>query len=153
MKLVLKTKVQGYYTDVMEAFDRQLFEALAPPIGKLEIVEFTGSKKGDIVHLRFLSPLKAEWISDITDHGQDEKSTYFIDVGRVLPPGLKFWKHRHIVEKIDDKTSFIIDDISYKGLNSVLSWLMYPILFLSFYPRKRIYRKYFDELASSSTMI
>jgi ligand-binding SRPBCC domain-containing protein len=148
MKLVLKTKVQGYYLDVMEAFDRQLFEALAPPIGKLEIVEFTGSKTGDVVHLRFLSPIKAEWISDITDHGQDKKSTFFIDEGRVLPPGLKYWKHRHIVEKIDDKSSMIVDDITYEGINSVLTYLMYPALFFSFYPRKMIYRKYFDHLAS-----
>ena len=144
MNIKLKTRVNGHYLEVMKRFNRKLFEALLPPIGKTEIVEFTGSKKGDVVHLRFISPIKAEWISDITDHGQDEEEAWFIDEGRVLPFGLKSWKHRHIVRKIDDQTSEIIDDITYQGSNTLLSALMYPGLWMSFFPRKPIYKKYFS---------
>jgi len=36
----------------MAAFDRQLFEALKPPVGEMEIKEFTGSQKGDKVHIQ-----------------------------------------------------------------------------------------------------
>jgi len=82
MNLTLKTQVKGNYRKVMERFDLQLFEALKPPVGKMEIVEFTGSKKGDRVHLRFVSPIKAEWISDIIKDDINEERAIFVDVGR-----------------------------------------------------------------------
>jgi len=145
MRIKLNTQVQGHYLEVMKRFDRKLFEALLPPVGKTEIVDFTGSETGDKVHLRFITPFKAEWISDITEHGQNEEEAWFVDEGRVLPFGLTYWKHRHIVRKIDDNTSEIIDDITYKASNSLFSLVMYPGLYLSFYPRKPIYRKYFKK--------
>ena len=73
MRIKLNTQVQGHYLEVMKKFDRKLFEALLPPVGKTEIVDFTGSETGDKVHLRFITPFKAEWISDITEHGQNEE--------------------------------------------------------------------------------
>ena len=99
MNIQLKTKVDGNYKDIIKQFDRQLFEALKPKGAKMEIVEFTGSKKGDIVHLRFLSPIKAEWISKITEDNEDEKEAYFIDEGIKLPFPLSYWRHKHIVKK------------------------------------------------------
>ena len=143
MRILLTTRVDGHYQDVMERFDRSLFEALLPPVGKTEIVEFTGSKTGDKVHLRFITPLKAEWVSDITEHGQDENETWFVDEGRILPFGLTYWKHRHIVRKVNENTSEIIDDITFKASNSLFTFIMYPGLWLSFYPRKSIYKNYF----------
>ncbi len=47
MNITLKTEVRGNYLKIMEHFDRDLFEALKPPFGEMQIVEFTGSKKGD----------------------------------------------------------------------------------------------------------
>jgi ligand-binding SRPBCC domain-containing protein len=146
MKIKLSTVVSGHYLEVMKRFDRDLFTALLPPVGKTEIVEFTGSETGDKVHLRFITPFKAEWISDITDHGQDEDHAWFVDEGRTLPFGLKYWRHKHIVKKVDDHTSEIIDDITFKASNTVFSMLMYPGLWLSFIPRKPIYRKYFQKI-------
>lgn len=143
MRIELRTRVPGNYRDIMDRFDRKLFEALAPPVGKLEIVEFTGSKRGDRVHIRFLSPVKAEWISAITDHGQDEATAWFVDEGVKLPFPLKYWRHRHVVEKLGEEESVIVDDISFRAENPLFTLLMYPLLFFGFYPRKRIYRKYF----------
>ena len=143
MKIRLQTKVKGYYTDVMSRFDKDLFKALEPDLGKMEIVEFTGSKKGDRVHLRFLQPFKAEWISDIVEDGRDDNSAYFIDEGVKLPFGIQNWRHIHIVEKIDERSSWIIDDIEYTGRNQLHTLLLYPMLFLAFYPRKQKYRSYF----------
>jgi len=144
MNLLLKTKVQGHYLEVMKKFDLNLFEALKPPLAKMEIVEFTGSEKGDRVHIKFLAPIKAEWVSLITDHGHDEKKAYFIDEGKVLPFPLKQWKHTHIVEHLDDEHSIIIDDIEFSCSNALMTLLTYPALYFSFYPRKRIYKKYFS---------
>ena len=143
MRILITTRVNGHYLDVMESFDRELFQALLPPVGNTKIVAFTGSKTGDKVHLRFISPFKAEWVSEITDHGYNENEAWFVDEGRILPFQLRYWKHRHIVRKVDDVTSEIIDDITYKASNTLLSLIMYPGLWLSFYPRKFAYRKYF----------
>lgn len=146
MHIKLSTPVKGNYIDVMNAFDLKLFEALKPPVGKMEVKEFTGSKKGDKVHLQFISPVKAEWISDIVEDGTTDDMAYFVDVGVVLPWPLRTWKHKHIVQRIDDDTSMIIDDITYGTSTKILSLLMYPALFASFYPRKKIYKKYFEKL-------
>lgn len=146
MNLVLTTTVKGNYKKVMAAFDRSLFEALKPPVGRMEIVEFTGSKKGDKVHLRFHSPIKADWISDITEDKITDDMAYFVDVGVKLPWPLATWTHRHIVKKVDEETSMIVDDITFTASNSILSLMMYPAIFMGFYPRKRIYREYFGQV-------
>lgn len=144
MNIRLTTKVKGNYKEIMRQFDRKLFEALKPENADMEIVEFTGSEKGDKVHLKFHSPVKAEWISHITENGESEKEAYFIDEGVKLPFPLSYWKHKHIVQKITNDSSYIIDDISFKGTNSLLSILMYPAIYVAFYPRKKIYQKYFS---------
>ncbi|MDB4438831.1 hypothetical protein N9176_01135 [bacterium] len=146
MKLILKTSVKGNYKKIMSAFDRNLFEALKPPIGQMEIVEFTGSQKGDKVHIKFLSPIKAEWVSDIVEDGVNDKQAWFVDVGVKLPWPLASWTHCHIVEKIDDENSLIIDDITFSGRNFIFSLLLFPAIFLGFYPRKNIYQDYFKKL-------
>jgi ligand-binding SRPBCC domain-containing protein len=146
MKIILKTIVKGHYIQVMEHFDKDLFEALKPPVGEMVIEEFTGSKKGDRVHLRFVSPISMEWISDITEHGTDDQEAYFIDEGSLLPYPLKSWTHRHIVRHINDNTCEIIDDISYEGSNQIWTNLLYPVIYLSFLPRKKVYKTYFDLL-------
>ncbi|MFT6322208.1 MAG: ligand-binding SRPBCC domain-containing protein [Granulosicoccus sp.] len=143
MNIQLKTKVDGNYQDIMRLFDRNLFEALKPKNAKMEIVTFTGSKKGDKVHLRFLSPIKAEWISEITEDGENEKETYFIDEGVKLPFPLSSWKHKHVVRKITENSSYIIDDMTFEGINSFFTLFLYPALYIAFYPRKSIYKSYF----------
>jgi ligand-binding SRPBCC domain-containing protein len=130
----------------MAGFDRDLFLALAPPFPKIELKKFTGSETGDEVHIRFKSPVNKDWISDITDHGIDEKEAYFVDVGRVVPPPLKTWKHRHIVRKISETESEIIDDIEFSSGFAILNVLMYPALLIGFLPRKRIYKKFFSSI-------
>ena len=145
MHIRLATEVDGHYLEVMDRFDLDLFEALKPKVGKMEVEQFTGSKKGDIVSINFLSPVKAKWVSEITEDGSDEHQAYFIDEGVTLPFPLKYWQHRHIVKKVAEDKSLIIDDITYKASNGILSLLMYPALFLSFYPRKKVYRRYFKQ--------
>ena len=143
MNIQIRTKVDGNYKDIMRQFDRKLFEALKPSLADMEVVSFTGSKTGDKVHIRFNSPIKTEWISLITDHGENEKESFFIDEGVQLPFPLSYWQHKHIVRKITNTTSYIIDDMTFKGPNFIISWLLYPAIYIGFYPRKKIYKKYF----------
>lgn len=139
------THVEGYYLDVMDRFDLALFKALAPPLVPLEILNFTGSKTGDQVHLRFGKPVNMDWVSKITDHGSNEQLAYFVDEGVKLPFPLSTWHHQHVVQKISDSQSMIIDIIDFKAQNTFLSVLIYPILYFSFYQRASTYRKYFQE--------
>jgi ligand-binding SRPBCC domain-containing protein len=145
MNIKLKTKVDGNYKDIMRQFDLKLFEALKPRYGNMEIIQFTGSKSGDKVHLQFNSPLKAEWISIIIDHGETKTSSFFIDEGIKLPFPLSYWRHKHIVQKITNSTSYIIDDITFKGPFFLLTWILYPAIYIGFYPRQKIYKKYFNK--------
>ena len=146
MNIILKTTVKGNYKKVISAFDIHLFEALKPPTGEMEIIAFTGSQKGDKVHIRFIKPIKADWISDIVEDQITADKAWFVDVGTVLPWPLASWTHHHIVEKIDEKNSIIIDDMTFTGKNFLFTLLLYPIIFIGFYPRKRIYKQYFDKL-------
>jgi len=145
MNIKFETTVQGHYLEVMKGFDRDLFEALKPKHGSMDIIEFTGSKKGDRVHIRFTSPIKADWVSLITADGHDEQEAYFIDEGQELPFPLKYWQHKHIVRKIDEQTSLIIDDITFKAGNRLMSTAMYPAIYLGFAPRAKIYQNYFGK--------
>jgi len=146
MNVTLKTRVKGNYKKVIAAFDIHLFEALKPPIGEMEVIEFTGSQKGDKVHLRFIRPIKAEWISDIVEDQITDNKAWFVDVGTLLPWPLATWTHRHIVEKIDENNSMIIDDMTFAGKNFLLTLLLYPAILIGFYPRKSIYKQYFEKL-------
>jgi len=145
MNIQLKTKVDGNYRDIIKKFDRHLFEALKPKYGKMQIVKFTGSQKGDLVHLQFLSPIKMEWVSEITEDGENEKEAYFIDEGVKLPFPLSYWRHKHIVQKITADTSYIIDDMTFKGANFLITLFLFPVLYIAFYPRKSIYKSYFKK--------
>ena len=146
MTIQFKTLVKGNYKTVMQQFDRKLFEALKPAVGEMEIVEFTGSKKGDRVHIRFLSPVKAEWISLITEDGENEEEAWFVDEGKKLPFPLAYWRHQHIVKKATEDTCWIIDDIEFKGKNPLLTAILYPGIYAGFAPRKKIYQKYFGKV-------
>ena len=144
MHIVINTKVDGYYKNVMKAFDLKLFEFLQPKGAKTQIVDFTGSSKGDKVHIRFLSPIKADWISEIIDDNITDDKAYFIDQGTIMPWPLKKWNHKHIVIKASDSTSIIKDDISYKTSNYLLDFLIYPVMYFTFLQRKPLYQKYFN---------
>lgn len=69
---------------------------------------------------------------------------YTTDEGVKLPYPLTYWKHRHIVRKVTEDTSCIIDDITFKGPNALFTLLLYPAIYLGFYPRKKIYRAIFN---------
>lgn len=144
MNLILKTNVRGHYLQVMDRFDESLFNALKPVGVKMIVTQFTGSKTGDTVVLEFTSPIKAKWISKITDHGHDEDQAYFVDEGTQLPFPLKSWTHKHIVQRVDDERSIIVDDMTFSTGSSIVDYLLYPFMYIGFYPRKSSYKKYFN---------
>jgi ligand-binding SRPBCC domain-containing protein len=146
MQLTITTRVKGHYKDIFTKFDRELFEALKPIGVGLDLLRFDGSKKGDFVMLRITPPFFSKgitWLSEITDNHNGSDYQYFTDEGRTLPWPLVSWRHRHIVKKIDEEHSWIIDDISYKTPNVWLDYMVYPALYFTFYQRVFVYRKFF----------
>ena len=143
MNIILKSKVKGNYKDLMTRFDAVLFEYLKPSDSLMKVIEFTGSKKGDKVHLELFFPIKCEWISNIVADDINETEAYFIDEGVLLPPFLGYWKHIHKIKKVNENNSQIIDDISFEARWKWATPFLYPILFLAFAPRISAYKKYF----------
>ena len=144
MRLVLKSTVKGDYKEVMSRFDRNLFEFLKPKGANMEFEKFTGSKTGDEVHLKFVSPIKMKWVSHIIDHGTDHQKTYFVDKGVVLPFFLGFWEHHHIIEN-HGENCVIVDDMRFKAPIKLLTPLLYPMMLVGFLPRKKAYQEYFGK--------
>jgi ligand-binding SRPBCC domain-containing protein len=129
----------------MEQFERPLFEALKPAGVKMEIIAFTGSKKGDHVHIRLKNLRKGDWISLITEDGMNEKEAWFVDEGTTMPFGLIYWRHCHSVQRQSETTSIIVDDLTFKTKNFLVGWFLYPLLWLGLYQRKKVYRKFFRD--------
>lgn len=128
---------------VFEGFDSKLFTYLLPPGARL--IQFGGSVTGDVVHLKL--PLAGEWVSVIVENGNTETGYYFVDQGKKLPFPLKEWTHKHIIEAYQGGTR-IVDDMRYSTGNSLLNWLLFPVLYLSFYPRTWQYKNYFTKVGN-----
>jgi ligand-binding SRPBCC domain-containing protein len=144
MQIRLTSEVKQNYKVVMKRFDRKLFEFLKPPDQVLELIAFTGSKKGDRVHLKLKFPFFTDWVSDITADYEDEQHSFFIDQGTTLPPFLSYWHHKHIVQKVDENKSLIVDEMTFKAGWVWLTPILYPFIYFAFLPRVRAYKKYFN---------
>ncbi|MFK7756860.1 MAG: hypothetical protein AB8B53_08005 [Flavobacteriales bacterium] len=138
MNITLRSKVKAELYEVHSGFNSDLFTYLLPLGAKL--LEFGGSETGDMVHLKL--PLAGEWKSEIIKHGKTEDSFYFIDVGRTLPFPLQKWRHEHTLQRNGNST-IIIDDMTFSSGFKLLDILIYPGLFLAFWPRTWQYDNYF----------
>ena len=138
INITLRSKVSGELTAIYKHFDADLFRYLLPPGAQL--IEFGGSKQGDIVHLKL--PIAGDWISEITENGVSAETCYFIDEGRKLPFPLKEWRHKHILHRQGNNT-IVEDNMNFSTGNIITDILFYPVLFLSFFPRVWQYNRYF----------
>lgn len=144
MQIIIETNVEQNYLSVKEGFNEQLFKKLAPPFPPVKLLQFDGSKKGDVVslELNFIF-FKQKWTSDIIADETNEQEYYFIDKGVELPFFLKEWEHKHRIIN-NGQGSIIRDEITYKGPFGLFTVLLYPALYLQFLYRKPIYRKIFS---------
>lgn len=146
MKILLRTIVDCPIEQVAGNFDRELFEFLLPPHFVATLVNYEGSKPGDRIHLTFKIPWKSDWISVIKESINESDFYQFIDEGAKLPFGLKKWRHRHQIRRISENQTEIIDDMHFSTTFWLLDLLAWPVLFVSFFPRKRLYRTYFKDI-------
>ena len=145
MHVTLRTAVAQPPAQVMAGFTRELFVALAPPFPKLRVLRFDGCHTGDQVEIELDTLVKRlPWTSLIVDDGQLPDGTlFFVDEGRVLPPPLRYWRHRHLIEPGPRGGSVIVDDLEYRSSSRVLDTLLYPAMWAQFAWRQPIYRRWF----------
>lgn len=141
-RVVLRTKVNGYYTDVFQRFDKDLFNYLFPPSFIASLVYNEGSDPGNRVKVQFKIPYKSIMHVQITQKIVNDKRAYFIDEGLELPFGLKMWQHKHEVENCNN-CSIIVDDITFSFGKPWLDALMKPLVIVAFAGRKPQYKKFF----------
>lgn len=142
MRLYFKTSLAHPFKKVVQGFSRELFEKLTPPWASADLDRFDGCKKGDEVHLTLkLLGTSQKWVSLMTDAKETQNEWFFIDEGKVLPWPIKEWKHKHIVRKINENESEIIDDIYYSA--GPLSVFIYPALWATFMIRPDRYRQFY----------
>ena len=129
----------------MAGFTRQLFLALAPPFPRLRLHRFDGCRTGDVVEIELRTGLtNLRWTSRITADGVLADGThYFVDEGQVLPPPLRYWRHRHLVQPGPAGGSVIVDDLEYRTAYRWLDALLYPAMWAQFAWRRPIYRRWF----------
>ncbi len=147
MHFIIQTRVEQNYQTVFNGFTKDLFMALKPPLMPLKLLRFDGCKKGDEVHVELMWGLK--WTSLITSRALGTKEIFFIDEGLQLPFFLKSWQHQHRIINLenDNGGALIVDDITYQTPFFWLDYLLYPIMYLQFYYRKPVYKRYFKKLA------
>lgn len=99
---------------------------------------------GDVVSLELNFILfKQVWNSDIIDQQTTDDEIYFIDQGTKLPFFLKAWHHKHRLIRQGTGT-VIADEITFRTPNSLLDYVMYPLMWAQFAYRKPIYKRVFN---------
>nr|WP_209331095.1 hypothetical protein [Lunatimonas salinarum] len=144
MHITLSTQVDQHYLKVKEGFSSELLLKLNPPFPTVRLTRFDGSEVGDLVSLEInMLIAKVNWTSKITNSAITAEEYYFVDEGVSLPFFLRKWKHKHRIIRQGDEQTVIRDEISFSGRFSLLTPILYPVLYFQFLYRKPIYRKVF----------
>jgi ligand-binding SRPBCC domain-containing protein len=147
MRLILRTAVAQSPAQVMAGFTRELFVALTPPFPRLRVLRFDGCRTGDQVAIELNTLVsRLPWTSLIVDDGTLPDGThFFVDEGQQLPPPLRYWRHRHLIEPGPNGSSVIVDNLEYRTASPLLDALLYPAMWAQFAWRKPIYRRWFGK--------
>ena len=128
--------------DVIESFHRIDFVNFLISLQPVKIIKWTGIKNGESASFKF-------WFfgwkrMDVLHQNYTSKPDYlsFEDHGVGLPFGLASWKHRHIIEKVQNGT-LITDIISFDEGTLVKKFLIKPIMLFPIVTRRLSYKFWF----------
>jgi len=150
MRITLKTRIRKDFHTVAAGFNHDLFIYLLPPLGLAVLKRYDGQKPGDIVHIKFRLPFVNDFKVVIREVWTSPKEYRFVDRGLVMPFRLEFWQHTHRVVALGENRTAIIDQMEFRTSWLLLDWLVWPMLFLSFFPRKWQYKRYFERTKPSA---
>ena len=145
MQFKITTPVQGSVPEVYRQFNKSLLLKLVPPGMKLKLLRYDEpTRPGSMVHIetKLLGIIKQEWLNEITEVVEEDQESFFVDEGRKLPFPLKSWRHKHQITQANGHVE-IVDDVTYTA--GLLTFLMYPVVWLQFAWRKPQYRKMFGK--------
>lgn len=133
MQFRIKTEVKANFNFVASHFGEPLFIYLWPNFTPIKIIQFDGTKPGNLVCVDTkLFGLIMKWSSQIIVTKKYETEVNFIDQGIKLPFFLTYWEHKHRIIRHGSGT-VVIDEIYYKSPNMIIELLFYPILFFGFF--------------------
>ncbi len=145
MKIVLKTLIRRNFETVVDGFNRDLFTYLLPPSLIAKLVRYDGQQRGDFIHLRFRLPFINDWKVVIKEVQHTDKEYRFVDRGLKMPFGLIYWQHVHRVVSLGKDRCVIVDEMEYESSWILQDLINYVLLYLAFFPRKFLYKKYFEK--------
>lgn len=126
--------------EVFKFFNKDLFLELNPPFINIELHQFDGVAKGDILSLTTsILGYYQTWKNEIIDEYHDDDEVYFIDEAQEMPFPFTSWKHIHKIKRVDNQYSYVIDDIYYQCDNFIFEVIVYPVVWLTMLYRKPIY--------------
>lgn len=143
MKICIHSHVNQPFRQVFTSFDQQLFEYLAPPIPKIQILEFGQIEVGEPMKFKLGFPVFTTWIGKITKKEVSEHQVIFEDQGLQLPFGLVSWRHLHTIKSTSNNSCCITDEIHFESWNKFSTYLMSPIIKKAFSSRPKKYKDYF----------
>lgn len=147
----LETTVQAPFGIVVNNFSEELFQALAPSFPPSKLISFDGDRVGGLVKIQLgIAPVSQLWISEIISRKASDELVEFVDKGIQLPIPLKEWEHRHVIKKISDEETMIIDDIKCTSGAGLVDLMMKPFLKMMFSQRTPVYQRYFRDLTKKS---
>lgn len=116
---------------------------MLPPLGLAYVKKYEGQDPGDIIEISFRVPFVKNWMVIIKESWMSFREYGFVDRGLRVPFGIVYWRHAHRVVARDEDSCFIIDDIEFETSWKAWDYILYPFLWLIFFPRKFLYQKYF----------
>ena len=127
-------------SEIYQHFNQDLFMDLNPPFIDIELHQFDGTKKGDLLSLTTnVLGYYQSWKNEIIDEHISEEEIYFIDQATEMPFPITSWKHTHKMRKVDEQYTYIVDDIYYECTNEFFEICMYPVIWMTMLYRKPIY--------------
>jgi len=151
MHIRIITPVNARFETVVSHFNEQLLRQVSPPFPPTRLLRYDGNLPGNEVHveLNFIF-FRQVWKSKIIACQKSDQSLIFVDEGTQLPFFLAYWHHEHRVEKTGTDST-ITDNITCRTPFLLTDWLMYPLMYLQFWYRKPLYRKYFKRLPAAGS--
>lgn len=113
----------------------------------IKIIEWSGIENKKVAHFKLWFLGWQNFKVEHSDYKLDDDGLYFIDNGILLPLGLSFWRHEHIVRS-DGEDVIIEDRLAIKHKSAILGVLLFPMLIFPIVIRKFLYNIFYRRLKS-----
>lgn len=143
MHITITTFIPGMTPKaIYDQFGEPLFRALTPPFPRVTLKRFDGCGLHDETHVDMHFFGTHHWESVNTEFSETPEQVLFVDEGRVLPFGMKRWRHCHRIKAVEGGSQ-ISDEIEFGFGNFFLDAFWRVPFYFQFAARPRKYRAFF----------